>query len=140
MRAFRIAAMLLASVPAVLLAQEGQDELEQLPRLKASPIHYYPKNARKRPGRVVLQFVVDSTGRAESGSMTVLSATDSTFVEAAKLTILAAVFEPGRAKGHPVATFVNLGVNFKPGQQKCAFVVTPLLDPQCVDSTAKAGG
>jgi protein TonB len=67
-------------------------------------------------GRVELQYIVDTTGHAESASLKVLKSTHQAFEEPAKETIQKSVFKPARFRGRPVRQLVQQAVTFKPGQ------------------------
>jgi periplasmic protein TonB len=67
-------------------------------------------------GRVDLQYIVDTTGHAEPGSLKVLKSTHQAFEEPAKETIQKSVFKPARFRGRPVRQLVQQAVTFKPGQ------------------------
>ena len=65
-------------------------------------------------GRVVAQFVVDTTGHAESAGFRILSSTNPAFNEPAKEMILKSVFRPGRVRGQAVRVQVQQAVGFNP--------------------------
>lgn len=65
-------------------------------------------------GRVVAQFVVDTTGHAESAGFRILSSTNHAFDEPAKEMILKSVFRPGRVRGQAVRVQVQQAVGFNP--------------------------
>jgi protein TonB len=64
-------------------------------------------------GVVVLQFVVDTLGRVEPGSVTVLEASHEPFAEAATKAIRASTFRPGRMRGEPIRQLVQQRVRFE---------------------------
>ena len=63
-------------------------------------------------GRVMAQFIVDTTGHAEPGSFRVISSTNKAFEESARETILKSVFRPGRVRGQAVRVIVQQAVSF----------------------------
>jgi protein TonB len=63
-------------------------------------------------GRVELQFVVDTTGHAELGSIKVIRSTNKAFDEPAKETIRKSVFKPARIRGKAVRQLVLQAVTF----------------------------
>ncbi|HET6578015.1 MAG TPA: energy transducer TonB [Gemmatimonadales bacterium] len=67
-------------------------------------------------GSVDLQYVVDTTGHAETGSFKVLKSTHPAFVEPAKEAISKGVFKPAKFKGQPVRQLVQQRISFKVGQ------------------------
>ncbi len=64
-------------------------------------------------GRVVVQFIVDTTGHAEPNSFKVIETSHQLFVESAKESIQKAVFKPARFHGRPVRQLVQLPISFK---------------------------
>lgn len=65
------------------------------------------------PGRVVLQFVVDTTGAVEPGSLGVADFSDAAFVAPSRDAILATRFAPARARGHAVRQLVRQSLLFR---------------------------
>ena len=63
-------------------------------------------------GSVDLQFVVDSTGRAEASSWHVLASTNRAFEEPARVAIMATRYRPARIKGRPVRQLVAQRISF----------------------------
>jgi protein TonB len=84
------------------------------PVLLASPVPAYPDLLRQAgiEGQVVLDAVVDTTGRVESGSIAVVLATNPQFVEPARRTLAGALFRPGRMNGRAVRVRIRLPVVF----------------------------
>jgi TonB family protein len=111
-------------------------QLDRLPRVKARPVTYYPQEFQKEKARVVLQFVVDTDGTVDSNSIQVISTTNDHFDEAARLSALALIFEPGEKQGVPVRVTVRQPFTFEGRKRQCAFIVTRLLVPECADSIA----
>jgi protein TonB len=67
-------------------------------------------------GRVELQYVVDTTGRAEPNSFKILTQSHQAFVNPAKEAILKGVFKPAKFRGRPVRQLVQQAISFKAGQ------------------------
>ncbi len=65
-------------------------------------------------GRVVAQFVVDTTGHPEANGFRILSSTNRAFEEPAKEMIMKSVFRPGRVRGQAVRVQVQQAVSFNP--------------------------
>jgi len=61
---------------------------------------------------VVLEARVDSTGRVQKGSVSVVFATHPGFVEPARAALLATLFRPARVNGRAVAMLVRLPFAF----------------------------
>jgi len=68
------------------------------------------------PGRVEIQFIVDTTGHMEPNSLKIISSTNKAFEEPAKEALLKALFKPGKSRGTPVRVLVQQIISFKPGQ------------------------
>jgi len=68
-------------------------------------------------GQVELQYVIDTTGRAEPHSFKVLSQTHESFVESAEATVRKARFRPARKAGHPVRVEVQQLFRFNAKEQ-----------------------
>jgi len=65
-------------------------------------------------GRVVAQFVVDTTGHPEPAGFKIVSTTNPAFNEPAREMIMKNVFRPGRVRGQPVRVQVQQAVSFNP--------------------------
>jgi TonB family protein len=84
------------------------------PALLAVQPPRYPPGLRAAgvAGRVTLDFVVDSMGRAEAAGLRVEVADNPGFVDAAVEAVLASRFRPAMSGGHPVAVRVRQVVRF----------------------------
>jgi protein TonB len=84
------------------------------PERRSSPPAAYPDSLRQAgiSGRVVVKIVIDTLGRAEPGSATIVSSSHHGFDAAALATVLGSQFTPGRVTGRPVRTRVNIPINF----------------------------
>lgn len=91
--------------------------VEELPVLLAGPQLAYPEPLRRAgiAGQVVVEAVIDSTGRVESGSLRVVQTTNDGFASAAKEYVLRALFRPARLRGRPVRVLIRLPVEFRIG-------------------------
>ncbi|HEU4649517.1 MAG TPA: TonB family protein [Gemmatimonadales bacterium] len=67
-------------------------------------------------GRVEMQYIVDTTGHAESNSFKVLKSSHQAFEEPAREAIMKAVFKPAKFRGKPVRQLVQQAISFKIGQ------------------------
>jgi protein TonB len=65
-------------------------------------------------GRVIAQFVVDTTGHAEAAGFKILSSTNPAFNEPAREMIMKSVFRPGKVRGQAVRVQVQQAVGFNP--------------------------
>jgi TonB family protein len=81
----------------------------------AEPV--YPLNqlrARTR-GRVLIEFVVDTLGNVEVPTIAVVTASNASFVAAARAAVARGRFEPAVLNSHHVRQVVRLGLDFDPG-------------------------
>ncbi len=80
---------------------------------KAGALRYPPVlQSAGIEGSVRLEYIVDTTGHAEPGSLKVLQSTNKGFDEAAKEAILKTIFRPGKFKGDKVRQLVQQNVRF----------------------------
>jgi TonB family protein len=91
-------------------------QLDQPAAWQSGPGVAYPAELRRRhvAGHALVRAIVDTTGRVEEPSFQVLEAPDSAFDEPLRNMMLASAFTPGRVKGHPVRSEVDLGFNLNP--------------------------
>jgi outer membrane biosynthesis protein TonB len=109
-------------------------ELSLPPRLLQANARYYPAQQRSRAATVSVQFVIDTAGAPDARSIKVIRSPDSTFAEAARLTIAAQEYKPGYLRGLPVRTLMDYQVSFKPGSVSCDQTTTSRMIVFCVDS------
>jgi len=82
-------------------------------RISGPPPRYPPVMASAGiAGSVDLQFIIDTTGHVEPGSLKVLAKTHDAFVEPAKEAIQKSIYKPARYKGEPVRQQVQQRVSF----------------------------
>lgn len=95
------------TVPAALV--------QDLPELLTAPVPPYPALLREAgvAGLVVVQVVIDTTGRPEPASLRVVQSSNAGFDAAALATIRAALFRPGRVWGRAVRVLVRVPVEFR---------------------------
>jgi outer membrane biosynthesis protein TonB len=89
--------------------------VDRSPRLLGSPvppIFPFALRERGRSGRVVIQFVVDTLGRAETTGLEVVEATDPLFAEAVRSVLPRYRFSSGEVAGRKVRTLVQLPFDF----------------------------
>jgi outer membrane biosynthesis protein TonB len=63
---------------------------------------------------VVLQAIVDTTGRVEPESIEVTESTAEIFEAPARRFLEGSVFTPGRVGGRPARVLIRIPVNFRP--------------------------
>ncbi len=90
-----------------LFSSEGPEAL-------SGPLPSYPELLRQAgiQGRVVLEATVDTTGRVEPVSVTIISATNPAFVEPARQALLATLFRPAEVGGRATRMRVRIPFEF----------------------------
>ena len=106
--------------PAAAAAPDGSHAFDAAlvddpPVLLAGPQAVYPELLRQAglEGRVILEAVVDTTGRIELASVTVVSATHGAFVAPARQSLVSSLFRPGRVRGRAVRVRVRVPMDFR---------------------------
>jgi TonB family protein len=94
----------------------SEADVEERPHLMSGPPLAYPAPMllSRISGRVIIEAVIDTTGRVEDGTVRVLESSDARFNEAAKNYVRAARFTPGRLAGSAVRVRFEMPVEFKP--------------------------
>lgn len=69
------------------------------------------------PGLVIAEFVVDTTGRVETGTLGIVSSTAPLFTEAVRVALESASYVPALKNGHAVRQFVQQPFEFSVGRQ-----------------------
>lgn len=89
-------------------------EVDDPVRLLNRPQPRYPPTLQAAgiEGKVEVQYVVDTTGHAESSSWKVMRSTNKMFEEPAREAIMKAVFRPARIKGRAVRQLVQQAISF----------------------------
>lgn len=89
-------------------------QLDDPPSVLVGAVPRYPEvlKAAGIAGRVVLTFVVDTTGRVDASTITIVSTAHQGFNAAAKEAVSKTVFRPGRLRGSAVNVKVQQAVNF----------------------------
>jgi len=87
---------------------------DDTPVVLSGPLPRYPELLRQAgiQGRVVLEAVVDTTGRVDAASIHVIYATNPAFIEGARAALAASLFRPGRVGGHAVRVRVRIPFEF----------------------------
>lgn len=88
--------------------------VDEPPLRLAGPALRYPDMLRRAgiEGQVVLEFVIDSTGRVEPASLKVISASNRAFESPAREVIVRSRFRPGRVRGIAVRVLVQQSITF----------------------------
>jgi len=93
-------------------AEAAVDERAEI--VSAPPLEYPPalRHAGLQ-GRVSVQAVIDTLGRAELASVKVIARPNTAFDESARAYVLHAVFRPARVKGRAVRVLITVPVDYK---------------------------
>jgi periplasmic protein TonB len=89
--------------------------VDRPPHILGTPIQpMFPTSLRERGinGRVSVQFVIDTLGRAEMSGVRVVEATDPLFAQSVRAVLPRYRFSPGEAGGQKVRTLVQLPFDF----------------------------
>jgi len=89
--------------------------VDRAPRIVGNPVQPdFPASLRERgvSGRVSVQFVVDTLGRAEMSGLRVVEATDPLFAHSVRAVLGRYRFSPGEVGGRKVRTLVQLPFDF----------------------------
>jgi protein TonB len=88
--------------------------VEKPPQVLRSERPHFPEalRARGQGGRIVVQFVVDTLGRAEMSEFKVVDATDAQLADPVRAVLPRFRFTPGEAGGRKVRTMVALPFDF----------------------------
>jgi protein TonB len=89
--------------------------VEEKPSVLSAPQPPYPDLLRQAgiQGRVVLQAVIDTTGRAEPGSIKVLQSPNPGFDQPSRTWILRALFRPARVHGRAVRVLISVPLDYR---------------------------
>src|SRR5436309_10793457 len=80
----------------------------------APPLEYPPALRRAGlQGRVTVQAVIDTLGRAEPASLKVIARPNTAFDQSARAYVLHAVFRPARIKGRAVRVLIRVPVDYR---------------------------
>lgn len=88
-------------------------ELDEPPRLLSAGVKSVPRGLEGQPGRVELQFVVDTTGLVEPCTLTAEESSDTRLLPAAAAMIRGSRFTPGKEGGRKVRALVKQGITFR---------------------------
>lgn len=89
--------------------------VEQRPELLSAPPPEYPDRLRRLgvEGSVIVRVVVDTSGRVEPASVTVLRATHPELVAPVRRALVRALFRPARVHGRAVRVLVEIPFAFR---------------------------
>lgn len=88
--------------------------VEEKPAMLSGPVLQYPDLLRQAgiSGRVLVQAIIDTLGRAEPNSVKVLQSPNPGFDQSAKDYVLKALFRPARVHGRAVRVLIQTPVDF----------------------------
>lgn len=110
-------------------------ELKQPPKLQRSLARYYPADESYAKARVTVEFVVDTAGLVEPGTVKIIQSPTAAFAEAARLTVVAQQYAAGSFGGAHIRSLMNTDVSFKPGKVSCALVIESHGTRLCFEAT-----
>jgi TonB family protein len=102
----------LASAPGDIIGEATVDEPVRV-RVESVPRYPAALRAMGAEGVVEMEFVIDTTGRANLATAHVLSSPDERFTTAVRSALREARFVPGRYRGHAVPTLVRRAYHFQ---------------------------
>ncbi len=88
--------------------------VDERPERLSGPYPRYPEMLRQAgiEGIVLLEFVIDTTGHVEAGTLKVLQSTNRAFEGPAKDVISRSLYRPGRVRGQAVRVLVSQQIGF----------------------------
>src|SRR6266480_2566328 len=89
--------------------------VEEKPTVLSGPIPVYPELLKQAQiqGRVLVQAIVDTLGRAEPTSVKVLQSPNAGFDQSAKNYVLKALFRPARVHGRAVRVLIQIPIDYR---------------------------
>ncbi len=93
----------------------AENAVEERPERLSGVVPRYPDLLRQAgiDGRVVLEFVIDTLGRTEPGSIRVLFSSNPLFDQPSREAVAASAFRPARLGGRAVRVRVQLPIEFR---------------------------
>jgi TonB family protein len=89
--------------------------VEEKPAVLSGPTLQFPELLRQAQiqGRVLVQAIIDTLGRAEPSSVKVLQSPNPGFDQSAKSYVLKALFRPARVHGRAVRVLIQIPIDFR---------------------------
>src|SRR3989454_8553006 len=89
--------------------------VEEKPSVLSGPQLVYPDLLKQAgiQGRVLVQAVIDTSGRAEVSTVKIIQSPNPGFDQAARNYVLKALFRPARVHGRAVRGLINVPIDFK---------------------------
>ncbi len=122
-----LAAMLALALPAAIQRPTSQDPVtptgndvfmeavvDEKPALLSAPQLVYPELLRQAgiQGRVLVRAIIDTMGRAEPNSVTILQSPNPGFDRSVKDYVLKTMFRPARIHGRAVRVLIQMPIAF----------------------------
>ena len=95
-----------------MLTHDQVDLVARLDTASAGPRYPDSLFQARTPGRVVVEFVVDTAGKVEPPTIDVLESSHPLFAQAVREALLAAHFQAAWSKGRRVRQYVQLPFSF----------------------------
>ena len=91
-----------------------ESAVDERPERLSGPLPRYPEMLRQAgiEGFVLMEFIIDTTGRVEDGSLNVLQSTNRAFEGPARDVIRRSLYRPGRVRGQAVRVLVSQQIGF----------------------------
>ncbi len=91
------------------------DVVQEKPEPLSHPAVVYPPLLQQAgiEGRVVVQAIIDTTGRVEPNSVRIIESSNPGFDQPAKNVVLKSLYRPGRVYGRAVRVLVRIPIDFK---------------------------
>jgi len=89
--------------------------VEEKPSVLSAPQPLYPELLRQAgvQGRVVMQAIIDTAGRAEPGSVRIMESPNPGFDQPSRSWMLHALFRPARVHGRAVRVLIEVPLDYK---------------------------
>jgi TonB family protein len=96
------------------MASDARSLLDSVPKLLSCPPVHYPETLRlaRVQGRVVLQFVLDTLGRAEPSSIEAVETPHDSMTHSAREALVSCRFTAGRVRGRGVRVLLRVPWDF----------------------------
>jgi TonB family protein len=93
----------------------SESSVDQRAEIVSAPPLEYPPALRHAglQGRVTVQAVIDTLGRAEPATLKIIARPNTAFDQSARAYVLHAVFRPARVKGRAVRVLITVPVDYR---------------------------
>jgi TonB family protein len=89
--------------------------VEEKPSVLSGPVPVYPELLKQAQiqGRVIVQAVIDTLGRAEPNTIKILQSPNPGFDQPSRNYVLKTLFRPARVHGRAVRVLINIPIDYK---------------------------